>query len=71
MSRLGGRGQVLTFIKSISLGFSLCSFRDLIYTQTACNTPKRKENLESHHMTPLKLNQMCSAGFLQTSQVSF
>ncbi len=32
--------------------YSLCNFRDLIYAQTACNTPKRKENLKSH-MTPL------------------
>ncbi len=31
--------------------FSLCNFRDLIYAQSACNTPKRKENLKSHHMT--------------------
>uniref|UniRef100_A0A673NK75 Formin-binding protein 1-like n=1 Tax=Sinocyclocheilus rhinocerous TaxID=307959 RepID=A0A673NK75_9TELE len=29
--------------------------KDLIYSQTACNTPKRKENLKSHHMTPLRL----------------
>ncbi len=28
---------------------------DRIYAQTACNTPKRKENLKSHHMTPLIL----------------
>uniref|UniRef100_A0A673LZV2 Major histocompatibility complex class I-related gene protein-like n=1 Tax=Sinocyclocheilus rhinocerous TaxID=307959 RepID=A0A673LZV2_9TELE len=27
--------------------------QDLIYAQSACNTPKRKENLKSHHMTPL------------------
>ncbi len=33
--------------------FSLCNFRDLIYAKTACNNPKRKENLKSHHMTPL------------------
>ncbi len=33
--------------------FSLCNFRDLISAQTACNTPKRKQNLKSHHMTHL------------------
>uniref|UniRef100_A0A672QWB9 Transmembrane protein 185 n=1 Tax=Sinocyclocheilus grahami TaxID=75366 RepID=A0A672QWB9_SINGR len=33
----------------------LCNFRDLIYAQSACNTPKRKENLKSHHMTPLNI----------------
>ncbi len=35
---LGRSGRVLTFINA----------------QTACNTPKKKENLKSHHMTPLK-----------------
>ncbi len=53
---LGGRGRILTLIKNISLvlRLSLCNFRDLIYAQSACNTPKRKENLKLHHMTPLK-----------------
>ncbi len=40
-------------IKNIS-GFEtlvFCNFRDVIYAQSACNTPKRK--LKSHHMTPL------------------
>ncbi len=52
---LGGRG-VLTIIKNISLGLRLylCNFTDCIYAQTACNTPKTKENIKSHHMTPLK-----------------
>ncbi len=50
---LGGRGQVLTLIKNISLGLRLCNFRDLIYALTACNTSKRKENLKLHHMTTL------------------
>ncbi len=27
--------------------------QDRIYAPTDCNTPKRKENLKSHHMTPL------------------
>ncbi len=26
---------------------------DLIYAQAACNTPMAKENMKSHHMTPL------------------
>ncbi len=58
MSRFGGgHGRVLTLIKNISLvlDFSLCNFRELIYAQSACNTPKRKHNLKSHHMTPLRL----------------
>ncbi len=53
----GGHGRVLNLIKNISLvlDFSLCNFRELIYAQSACNTPKRKHNLKSHHMTPLRL----------------
>ncbi len=35
--------------------FSLCNFRDLTYALSACNTPKRKQNLKSHHMTPLSV----------------
>ncbi len=53
---LGGRGRVLTLIR-ISLwfwDFSLCNFRDLIYARSACNTPKRNQNLKSHHMTSNK-----------------
>ncbi len=56
MSRFRWAWTSLKFIK-ISLwvwDFSLCNFRDLIYAETACNTSKRKENLKSHHMTPLK-----------------
>ncbi len=34
--------------------FSLCNFTDLIYAQTACNTPKTKENLKSQYY-PFKL----------------
>ncbi len=34
--------------------FRLCNFRDLIPARTAWNTPKRKQNLKSHPMTPLK-----------------
>ncbi len=52
---LGGHGRVLTLIR-ISLwfwDFNLCNFMDLIYAQSACNTPKRMENLKSHYMTPL------------------
>ncbi len=52
------RGRILTLIKLNFFGFETClyksQFRDLIYTQSACNTPKRKENLKSHHMIPLK-----------------
>ncbi len=44
---------VLTLIKNISLVLRLCIFRDLIYAQSGCNTPKRKENLKLYHMTPL------------------
>ncbi len=49
---LGGCGRVITLIKNIYicfLDFSLCNFMDLIYAQSACNTPKRKQNL-----TPLR-----------------
>ncbi len=42
--------------------FSLCNFRDLIYAWTACNTSKRKQNLKSHYMTPLRNIWPLSAG---------
>ncbi len=42
-----------TGFETLIWDFNLCNFRDLIYAQTACNTPKRKEALKSHHMTPL------------------
>ncbi len=49
-------GWVLTFRKIIICvwDINLCDFADL-NAQTACNTPKRKENVKSHHMTPLIL----------------
>ncbi len=53
---LGGRGRILTFIKNISLGLRLKSlqlFRSYI-AQTVWNTPKTKENMKSHHMTPIR-----------------
>ncbi len=28
---------------------------DLIYAQTACNTPMTKENMKSRHMTPFNI----------------
>ncbi len=55
MSCFNSAWQSLNFDKRISLwfwDFSLCNFRDFIYTQSACNTPKRKRNLKFHHMTP-------------------
>ncbi len=51
MSRFRRRGRVL---KNISLVLTLQGS----YLCTACNTPKRKQNLKSHHMT-LKLKFMC------------
>ncbi len=51
MSCFSGAWQSLNFDKkNISLVLRL---RDLIYAQSACNTPKRKQKLISHHMTPL------------------
>ncbi len=46
--------QILNFDKVYFFGFEtlVCNFRDCIYAKSACNTPKRKENLKSHHMTP-------------------
>ncbi len=56
---LGSRGRVLTLIWSLWFwDFSPCNFRDLIYAQSACNTPKRKENLKSYHMTPEMLQTL-------------
>ncbi len=48
MSCFRGAWQSLNFDKeyiSWFWDFSLCNFRDLIYVRSACNTPKRKENL--------------------------
>ncbi len=57
MSRFRGAWQSLNFDKEYLFGFETLVFatyfRDLIYAQSACKTPKRKENLKSHHMTPL------------------
>ncbi len=53
---LGGLGRILTLKKLYFFGFEtlvLCNFRDLIYAQSACHTPKIKQNKKSHHMTPL------------------
>ncbi len=55
----GGGGGSLKFDKEHLFGFEtlvftdFSNFRDLIYAQLACYTPKIKENLKSHHMTPL------------------
>ncbi len=45
-------GRVLTLIKNISLvlRLSLCNFRDLIYSRSACNSPKRKKNFASYEL---------------------
>ncbi len=51
--------------------FSLCSFRDLIYVQTACNTPKRNENLKLHHMTPLNKEIMLNVIKLHSTEKIF
>ncbi len=51
MSRFSGAWQNLKFDKEYLFGFE--TLVDLIYAQSACNTPKRKQNLKLHHMTPL------------------
>ncbi len=58
MSRFRRAWSSLKFYKEYLFGFETLVFAtssDLIYAQTACNTPKRKENLKLHHMTPLIL----------------
>ncbi len=48
----------LNFDKEYLFGFEtlgLCNFRDLIYAQTACNTPKRKGKLEIESYDPIKI----------------
>ncbi len=58
MSRFRRAWSSLNFYKEYlwDWDFNLCNFTDLIYAQTACNTPKTKENMKSHHMIPLKHN---------------
>ncbi len=56
MSRFRGVWQSLNFYKEYLFGFETLVFATsgiFIYAQTAWNTPKRKENLKSYHMTPL------------------
>ncbi len=35
--------------------FETLIFTDLKYARIACNTPKTKETMKLHHMTPLKI----------------
>uniref|UniRef100_A0A8C1E4Y3 Dolichyl-diphosphooligosaccharide--protein glycosyltransferase subunit DAD1 n=1 Tax=Cyprinus carpio carpio TaxID=630221 RepID=A0A8C1E4Y3_CYPCA len=49
------------------LELELCNFTDLLYSPRACNTPKRKEKLKSHHMTPLNTFQKRGCNFEPSS----
>ncbi len=55
MSRFRKAWQSLNFYKEYLFGFETLVFATLgiLSMLSACNTPKRKENLKSHHMTPL------------------
>ncbi len=67
MSRFRKAWSSLNFYKEYLFwfwDFSLCNFRDFIYAWTACNTPKRKDNLKSHHMTPLIFHSIVFIVFL-------
>ncbi len=52
---------------------NLIGFETLVFAASGilCNTTKRKQNLKSHHMTPLtlptKLNNHFEPGFIQCS----
>ncbi len=48
--------QSLNLYEEYLFGFETLIFATLqiLYAQTACNTPKTKENMKSQHMTPLK-----------------
>ncbi len=61
MSRFREAWQSLNFYKEYFFGFET-----LVDLQSACNTPKRKENLKSHHMTPLNNNLNSSLFFTQS-----
>ncbi len=58
MSHFRRAWRSLNFDKEYLFGFETSVFATLgilsMYNQL-CNTPKRKENLKSHHMTPFKL----------------
>ncbi len=71
MSRFRRVWMSLNFYKEYLFGFETLVFATLrIYAQTACNTPKRKENLKLHHMTPLKL-KLQTASFKQSALNGF
>ncbi len=55
MRHFGKAWMSLNFYKEYLFGFETLIFvtMDFIFAQTACNTTKTKENLNSHHMTPL------------------
>ncbi len=57
MSRFRGAWTSLNFDKEYLFGFETLVFATsgiLSMHKLACNTPKRKQNLKSHHMTHLK-----------------
>ncbi len=51
-----GEWQSLNFDKEYLFSFETLVFATsgFLYAQSACCNSKRKENLKSHHMTPLK-----------------
>ncbi len=70
MSRFRRAWTSLSFYKEYLFGFETLVFATLgilSMQRTACNTPKRKENLKSHHMTPL--NGSSDAHFPQVDMI--
>ncbi len=60
----------LNFYKEHLFGFETLVVATLgISSQTACNNPKTKENLKSHHMTPLMFTKLVERYFC--SDISF
>ncbi len=61
MSRFRGAWQSLNFYKEYLFGFENLVFATsvILSMHNHCNTPKKKENLKLHQMTPLKSPNFC------------
>ncbi len=61
MSRFRGAWTSLNFDKEYLFGFETLVFATsgILYMHNQLVTLQRKENLKSHYMTPLNVNELC------------